>query len=131
MIEKAISLRQPWAELVASGQKTLIGRTWRTHYRGPLIVVASTIQGVPYHFNESTTLDWSRIKASLRVTVCRVNLVDVIRPEPEARHRGLMHPLREEDKWLWRLEGAERVPCVTRRVGPRMYRVVSPEGDDG
>lgn len=35
---KAISIRQPWAWLVVSGQKDIENRSWRTHYRGPLLV---------------------------------------------------------------------------------------------
>ena len=38
---KAISLRQPWADLVVSGRKTLELRTWRTSHRGPLAIHAS------------------------------------------------------------------------------------------
>ncbi len=38
---KAISLKQPWANLVASGQKTIETRTWSTTYRGPLLIVSS------------------------------------------------------------------------------------------
>lgn len=38
---RALALKQPWASLVASGRKTIELRSWRTTYRGPLIVVAS------------------------------------------------------------------------------------------
>lgn len=38
---KALSVRQPWASLIASGRKTIEVRTWRTNYRGPLIICAS------------------------------------------------------------------------------------------
>jgi hypothetical protein len=38
---KALSFRQPWAELVVQGRKTLDLRTWSTRYRGPLAVYAS------------------------------------------------------------------------------------------
>ena len=38
---KALSLRQPWASLIADGRKTIETRTWRTHYRGPLAIHAS------------------------------------------------------------------------------------------
>lgn len=38
---KALSLRQPWASLVADGRKTIETRTWRTRYRGPLAIHAS------------------------------------------------------------------------------------------
>jgi hypothetical protein len=38
---KALSIRQPWAWLVVNGYKDIENRSWRTHYRGPLLVHAS------------------------------------------------------------------------------------------
>ena len=38
---KALSLRQPWASLIADERKTIETRTWRTRYRGPLAIHAS------------------------------------------------------------------------------------------
>jgi len=38
---KAISLKQPWANLVAVGEKTIETRTWVTSYHGPLLIVSS------------------------------------------------------------------------------------------
>jgi hypothetical protein len=38
---KALSFRQPWAELVLQGRKTMDLRTYNTHYRGRLAVHAS------------------------------------------------------------------------------------------
>ena len=38
---KAISLKQPWANLVACGYKTLETRTWTTGYRGELLICSS------------------------------------------------------------------------------------------
>ena len=38
---KAISLKQPWANLVASGKKTVETRKWSTNYRGDLIICSS------------------------------------------------------------------------------------------
>ena len=37
---KALSLRQPWAELVMQGKKTLELRNWAVSYRGPLAIHA-------------------------------------------------------------------------------------------
>lgn len=34
--ELALSIRQPWAELILQGRKTIEIRTWDTDYRGPL-----------------------------------------------------------------------------------------------
>jgi hypothetical protein len=38
---KALSVKQPWANLLASGKKTIETRLWPTDYRGPLLIVSS------------------------------------------------------------------------------------------
>jgi hypothetical protein len=38
---KAISIKQPWAQLIARGEKTIELRTWATNHRGPLLIVSS------------------------------------------------------------------------------------------
>jgi len=37
----AISIREPWASMIASGEKTLEIRTWATGHRGKIILCAS------------------------------------------------------------------------------------------
>lgn len=44
---KALSVRQPWANLIATGQKTIETRTWATGYRGPLLIVSSKRPNIP------------------------------------------------------------------------------------
>ena len=36
-----LSVRQPWARLLVHGFKDVENRTWKTHYRGPLLIHAS------------------------------------------------------------------------------------------
>lgn len=38
---KAISIRQPWAWLIVHGLKVTENRTWRSWYRGPLLIHAA------------------------------------------------------------------------------------------
>lgn len=38
---KALSVRQPFASVIAYGEKTIEFRTWKTDYRGPLLICAS------------------------------------------------------------------------------------------
>ena len=38
---KALSIRQPWANLIADGQKTIETRTWTTRYRGMILLCSS------------------------------------------------------------------------------------------
>ena len=38
---KAISIRQPWAWLIVHGVKDIENRTWKTKFRGPVLIHAS------------------------------------------------------------------------------------------
>ena len=38
---RAISLKQPWANLVATGKKTIETRKWITNYRGTIVICSS------------------------------------------------------------------------------------------
>ena len=38
---KALSVRQPWADMIASGRKTVEVRSWTTAYRGPILICAA------------------------------------------------------------------------------------------
>lgn len=38
---KAISIKEPWASLINSGKKTIETRTWKTDYRGKLLLCCS------------------------------------------------------------------------------------------
>jgi len=37
---RALTIRQPWASLIAAGVKTIETRSWSTSYRGPLLIHA-------------------------------------------------------------------------------------------
>lgn len=41
MRAKALSVRQPWANLIANGEKDIETRKWATSYRGELAIVSS------------------------------------------------------------------------------------------
>jgi ASCH domain len=38
---KALSIRQPWAELIVVGLKDIENRMWRADYRGPILIHAA------------------------------------------------------------------------------------------
>lgn len=44
---KALSVRQPWANMIASGKKTIETRKWPTEYRGDLLIVSSKTPPIP------------------------------------------------------------------------------------
>lgn len=68
---KCLSVKQPWASLIASGRKTIELRTWFTKYRGPIIICASAS---PWRETQYEI-------GPMGVTICLVNLLDVRRFE--------------------------------------------------
>ncbi|MFV0141025.1 ASCH domain-containing protein [Empedobacter falsenii] len=40
-MKKALSIKQPWASLIAHGIKDIENRTWKTSYRGKILIHAS------------------------------------------------------------------------------------------
>lgn len=42
MMIPALSVKQPWASMIAGGAKTIETRTWLTGYRGPLVICSSS-----------------------------------------------------------------------------------------
>jgi hypothetical protein len=51
----ALSIRQPWAWLIVNGWKDIENRSWRTQFRGPVLIHASKAA-----MNED---DWSDLRA--------------------------------------------------------------------
>jgi hypothetical protein len=56
---RCLSIRQPWASLIALGEKRIETRSWRTHFRGPLLIHASGTRA------ESEALQQPAIAAAL------------------------------------------------------------------
>lgn len=73
---KALSVRQPWASLIASGTKTIEVRSWRTHYRGKLVICAS---GRPSLAQPNVALPGDM---PLGASICVVELVDCREIQP-------------------------------------------------
>lgn len=48
MVYKAISLKQPWANLVTSGKKTIETRKWKTNYSDLIICSSQNPKIEPY-----------------------------------------------------------------------------------
>lgn len=55
----AISVKQPWAALIASGKKTVEVRRWPTAYRGPVLIHAARVP-------DTREVGWSRLPEDVR-----------------------------------------------------------------
>lgn len=76
---KALSFRQPWADLVLEGRKSLDLRTWSTKYRGTLAVYASS--EIEREACKAHGMDPSAL--STGVVIGFVDLVDIVKLSAE------------------------------------------------
>lgn len=105
---KALTLTQPWAQLVALGHKSIETRSWSTKYRGPLAIHAA--RGFPRAARELAAEEraigrLSRDRLPLGGIVAIAWLVDVKRveeaqPTPLERHLGDYSP----GRYAWILD---------------------------
>ena len=92
---KALSVRQPYAHLIATGKKTVECRSWRTDYRGPLLICAS---------GRVVTYKGERLEPGS--ALCIVELVD-IRPFLKKHCPMACMPYAPDPgSWAWMLQKA-------------------------
>ena len=102
---KALSVRQPHADRIARGLKTLELRTRRTHYRGPLLICASSHGG-------GDGLPRGVAVCVVRMTDCRevgVHSPDTLAADAAASCVDLD---RRDDYWGYVLTGARKTQPV-------------------
>lgn len=69
---KALSVKQPWAFLISTGQKSIELRSWQTDYRGKLLICASASEK-----NAWVKDSGNDYLLPAGVMICVVDLVDV------------------------------------------------------
>lgn len=120
---KALSIREPWASLIIEGKKTIELRTWKTNYRGKILVHRSGENGG---------------------IIGTVEIVDIVNIESPEQFRSLHDRHHAPDTFYkerlfgWILKNAkpvESVPCkgrlglwepsakVLKRVGTKVGKV--------
>lgn len=100
----SLSVRQPYAELVASGRKPLEVRTWRVDYRGPLLIVASSNA----YRDRFADFDLDDDDCPRSVAVCVVDLT-MIAAEKKSRYSEVACCDVERGDYLWYLANPRRV----------------------
>lgn len=102
---KALTISQPFASLIASGEKWVENRTWETKYRGPLAIHAG--KGTQYLTPAELRRYPAGIVAVSHLAAC-FRLEDVMRLDAKLQPFGLlpedvlMHR-HAEGPWCWLL----------------------------
>lgn len=117
---KALSIRQPWAALIADGLKTVEDRSWATDYRGPLAIHASS--GIAVGFSAEEVADLPR-----GAVVAIANLIDC-RPltpaDTEAAGYDPEEPLTPAEcvgRFAWVLADAREIAPVAMKGALRLW----------
>ena len=121
---KAFTLTQPWASLIALFLKTFETRSWKTSYRGPLLIHASrqvdkrfvnSRFGHKYNMQDLWTPD-NPIPTMAIVALCNLTGCVPTQPLPEGLTES-DYDLGDwsEDRWAWKLTDIQPldqpVPC--------------------
>jgi hypothetical protein len=122
---KALSVKQPWAELIAIGRKQIEVRSWPTKYRGPLVIVASS--------RPADGIDWDGIDLNARQlaygsTVALVDLFDCRRAHPRRGRQWSPDEYRacvelDGDDWCWVLRNVRRLEARPVKGRLQIYEI--------
>jgi hypothetical protein len=108
---KALSIKQPWANLIASGEKTIETRKWKTEYRGRLLLCSAKepdIEPAGCAVAVATLVD------------CRpMSVLD----EPQARCR------KYDGAFAWVFDEIQRIKPFPVRGELKVFEVAVDEGD--
>ncbi len=104
---RAITIRQPWAELIIRGDKDVENRSWRTTHRGPLLIHAGLAA-------DRASCEQYRVPEDVEhgAIIGVVELVDVTRTRTSPWH--------EDGSWGWYLARARRFRKPIPLKGKRM-----------
>ena len=135
---KAISLQNPWAQLVVSGFKTVEAKTWTTDYRGELLICSkarsdkSLEKAVLDVIEEETDLAFEQSEFFVNGAVLgKVLLVDIRPLTEDDLEESWMDPAEleaaETPLYAWVFDNAEPIAEPIEVKGkPRLFDVELP-----
>lgn len=107
---KTLSVKYPWCDKIATGEKTIEVRSWKTDYRGPLLIASSKLP------------KWELSGKA----VCIVDLVDV-RPIREADHKSTCLEWANESDYSWVLSNPRPALPIIIKGKLSIYETCYPE----
>lgn len=100
---KALCVKQPYAEWLVSGAKTIETRTWATKYRGPLLIVATKMNRKQWTPEKQAEFD--KLPVGMAVGVVNLVLCREMTKYDEWLARCLLYPRAK----AWVTEKARRI----------------------
>jgi len=110
---KALTTCQPYAHLIAIGQKSVENRTWATSYRGPLAIHAGKSRAwmgdsLSFFGIELDELVFGAVVAVAKLTDV-LHIDAIVRGDYDERHPWLRSHAHTEGEWCWVLESVRKL----------------------
>ena len=118
---KALTIHQPWAWAIAEGHKDIENRTWRTSYRGPLLIHAGKTFDAAGHY-------W--IQREIGIALPAPSAFQQVSLVAIARLTGCV--TESDSPWFsgpygWVIEDVARIKAVYCRGMPGLFEVPDQE----
>jgi len=107
---KVISIKQPWASLIINGYKIYEFRTWKTKYRGKLLIHSSkTIDKKAAKRFEHLNLEYplGKIIGEVELKDC-LELNDILAKEIFDKDNNVYKNVLNHEGYAWRLENIKK-----------------------
>lgn len=119
---KVISIKEPFATLIANGDKYIETRSWKTNYRGELFIHASGKGLAKEYLNNQYVNDLIKnLKMNNGFIICKGNLIDCkymdkeFLEEIKKNNKEYNLGLYEEGRYAWIFEDIEQIyPIPTK-----------------
>ena len=116
---KALTIRQPYAQAVAWGEKTVEWRSWSTTHRGPLLICA----GAAWADGDYNIPEESLDMFPMGVALCVVDVLDVV-PFTEAHVEGaVLEEVPTPAGYAWLLGPPREVQSFPVRGKPGLFEI--------
>jgi hypothetical protein len=123
---RALTILQPWAEMIARGIKRVENRTWKTKHRGPLAIHVGKSKSLmesedPFAWPERYGVEMPQVgDLTFGAIIAVTELVDCVRVEDlPAELRG--HAF-ASGPWCWVLDDVRRIEPILCKGAQLVWR---------
>ncbi len=116
---KALTVCQPYSELIVSGEKWVENRRWPTSHRGPLAIHAGKSKEW-FTCDEDEALPRGVIVGVAQLVGCvRLDDLDPLKPD----HQRIILHEHSEGPWCWLLENVRRIEPIPYRGQQGLFEI--------
>lgn len=127
-----LTIRRPWIDLILSGAKTIETRTWKTDYRGPILLHAGKTPDPVVHESLGEPYELCPLGAIVGIA----ELIDIRKYTREDAEKSFLSYHGNDDLYSWMLTSARLIPPIKYTGKQGLFwlsipgRYIAPISDD-